>query len=162
PSLGARPISYQWRFRGEPIEGETNALLKIEKVESSAAGIYTVVASNSVGVAEQSYELQVMPFVVREAPENKTVFPGEDVEFSAATRGTDLTYQWSHNGAVLPGETSSVLKIPTASFDQAGSYAVTVARLSPEGNGTDASAGMNSMVLEAALRFSNLRVWGID
>ncbi|MGA3284586.1 MAG: LamG-like jellyroll fold domain-containing protein [Verrucomicrobiota bacterium] len=48
-ALGTAPLSYQWLYYGQPILEETNASLVISNAQSTAAGVYSVVVSNSFG-----------------------------------------------------------------------------------------------------------------
>lgn len=43
---GSRPFSFQWRFKGEPLVGATNASLTITNIGLDDAGAYSVVVSN--------------------------------------------------------------------------------------------------------------------
>jgi hypothetical protein len=45
---GAEPISYQWRFEGADLVGETGSTLTLPQVQARQAGRYAVVVSNSV------------------------------------------------------------------------------------------------------------------
>ncbi|RYD24429.1 MAG: DUF642 domain-containing protein [Verrucomicrobiaceae bacterium] len=51
---GAGTLSYQWRFNGTPISGATSATLELVNVQSTAAGTYDVVVSNSFGQVTSS------------------------------------------------------------------------------------------------------------
>lgn len=51
---GDAPITYQWMFGTDIIEGATNASLVLTNVQASADGIYSVIASNAVGTATSS------------------------------------------------------------------------------------------------------------
>lgn len=46
---GTRPITYQWRFNGADLTGETNSALVISNVTSAVVGNYSVVVSNASG-----------------------------------------------------------------------------------------------------------------
>lgn len=60
-------------------------------------------------------------------PASTTVVLGAPASFSVmASGGGALSYQWQKDGAALGGQTSSTLRIPAASAQDAGSYAVTV------------------------------------
>ena len=46
---GTPPLNYQWQKDGQPIVGATDSTLTIANVQTSDAGTYTVVVSNSAG-----------------------------------------------------------------------------------------------------------------
>ena len=46
---GAAPISYQWRFNGVDLPGETNDVLALEALHATGLGSYTVRVSNGAG-----------------------------------------------------------------------------------------------------------------
>jgi hypothetical protein len=61
--LGTEPLSYQWRFNGMSLVGETNATLTLTNVRPDYAGIYTVLVSNAVGVVtSKSAILKIKPW----------------------------------------------------------------------------------------------------
>jgi uncharacterized repeat protein (TIGR03803 family) len=53
-ATGSQPLSYQWLFDGTIIAGATNFSLVLNNVQSSNAGSYEVVVSNSYGSATSS------------------------------------------------------------------------------------------------------------
>ena len=46
---GSAPLSYKWRFDGAPIAGATNASLTLTNVQTTQAGKYKVVVTNTAG-----------------------------------------------------------------------------------------------------------------
>lgn len=52
--LGSGPLSYQWRFNNQHIEGATNRFLELTNVQLGQAGNYSVFASNAWGTAVSS------------------------------------------------------------------------------------------------------------
>jgi hypothetical protein len=56
-ATGIPAPNYQWKFNGAPISGETAPLLLVYQVSTNAAGRYSVVVSNSVGVTESDMAL---------------------------------------------------------------------------------------------------------
>jgi len=51
---GTPPLSYQWRFGGTNLSGATSSSLILSNVQTSAAGVYSVVVSNAFGAAISS------------------------------------------------------------------------------------------------------------
>lgn len=50
--LGSGPnLSYQWRFNGNAIAGETNNVLSFSKVTTKSAGSYSILLRNEIGAA---------------------------------------------------------------------------------------------------------------
>jgi hypothetical protein len=49
---GQPPLNYQWSFNGQPISTATNESYSIARVQSIQAGTYSVVVSNSYGLAQ--------------------------------------------------------------------------------------------------------------
>jgi uncharacterized delta-60 repeat protein len=47
---GAEPLTYQWRFNGFDIPGATNDTLALPYVQTTQAGEYSILVSNSVGI----------------------------------------------------------------------------------------------------------------
>jgi uncharacterized delta-60 repeat protein len=50
-AAGSEPLSYQWRFNGAPLTGETSATLILPAVSLNQAGSYDVQVQNAVGSA---------------------------------------------------------------------------------------------------------------
>lgn len=89
-----------------------------------------ITASNGVTVT-QAFTLTVNPAVVAPAitvqPNSGTIARGQTANFTVTATGTaPLAYQWSKDGVVISGATSSTLTIPGAQPVNAGAYTVTV------------------------------------
>jgi uncharacterized lipoprotein YddW (UPF0748 family) len=50
-AVGSRPFSYQWRFNGLALAGETNSLLSLPAASSTNVGAYSVFVTNVFGEA---------------------------------------------------------------------------------------------------------------
>jgi uncharacterized lipoprotein YddW (UPF0748 family) len=53
-ATGSTPLSYQWRYNGNPISGATSNIFAVNAARYSDAGLYSVVVSNSFGTAVSS------------------------------------------------------------------------------------------------------------
>ncbi len=56
---GSKPITYQWDFQGQPIDGATNTTLVLTNVSAAQAGLYSLTASNAFGTATTGAVLTV-------------------------------------------------------------------------------------------------------
>lgn len=109
------PISYQWRFNGVDLPGETSSVLTINGVTNTHEGLYTVVCTDDVGPVESQpgrLIVLIVPSMISPspaAPLQITAVAGELVTFSAVTHGTLPTFaRWRHaktvGGNIIVGE----------------------------------------------------------
>jgi alpha-tubulin suppressor-like RCC1 family protein len=148
---GAGPITYQWRFAGTNITDATNYTLFLAGVQSSQAGLYSVIASNSLGVASNACQLTIVPLLLTSQPQSRSIFLGNTVSFDVETEGFNRSYHWKFNGVDFPGQTNSALVISNAQFADMGDYSVVVSN--------------NSLMLTSAvatLRVKQVAIFGGD
>ena len=121
---------YQWRKDGVNIAGATLASFTLNNIQLVDAGTYTVVASNSSGIAtSEAATLTVNPVAVAPTitlqPASQTVSTGNPVIFTTSATGSPTpTLQWQKGGINISGATSSSLTILGAQLSDAGSYTV--------------------------------------
>jgi hypothetical protein len=131
-ATGSPEPTYQWRKNNVAIAGATSPTLTLRGVQADAAGTYVVVISNSVGsVSSRAATLAVnAPAVagslIAVAPQSQHVAPGASVMFSVTASGAGLSYQWSRDGAAIPGATQSTYAVSSANAAAMGFYGVTV------------------------------------
>ncbi|RPI69088.1 MAG: hypothetical protein EHM43_02870, partial [Ignavibacteriae bacterium] len=116
---------YQWRRNGAPISGATLDSLVIRGDATPAAGQYDVVLTASCGLTVTSSTSIVslgQSTRIASHPHDTTIQAGAPLRLSVEATATDVKYQWVHNGADLPGQTTSVLLIPSAAAQHAGLY----------------------------------------
>ena len=128
------PFTYQWYKNGSAIPGATDAILAIPSTAVTDSGLYAVAVSNAFG-SGTSYTVQlsvIQPPTVVTPPVGGTVMAGANETFTVGTLGANnLSYQWYHDGAAVPGATSSTLTLTGVAPSDSGLYAVALA----DGNG---------------------------
>ncbi len=127
---GTDPLGYQWNFNGTNVLEATNSVLVITNVQLADGGSYAVEVSNAFGTATSSNAVLSAgeaPVIVTQ-PLNQAVPLGGMAVFEVTATGTaPLDFQWSLEGADLPGATDSLLTVTNAQLSDAGNYAVRVA-----------------------------------
>jgi uncharacterized repeat protein (TIGR01451 family) len=144
---GTAPLGYQWWFNGTNTVGTGTNILSVINVQTVQAGGYSVVITNSAGSVTSSVaELTVlMPPSITSQPTNQTSLVAGSVSFSVNVIGTTpLTYQWTFNGAVLPGATANALSLTSVQPGEAGMYAVTITNAA--GSTTSSAANLTILV----------------
>ncbi|HVU32860.1 MAG TPA: immunoglobulin domain-containing protein [Opitutaceae bacterium] len=128
-ATGTGTISYQWRKDGVAISGGTSNTLTIANAQSSDAGTYTLVATDSVGSTSSLPAVLTLaggsvPYIIS-APTSASVSAGGSVTFTASAGGTpNPTVQWKKDGVAISGATSDTLVINNAQLGDAGTYTV--------------------------------------
>lgn len=129
---GSPAPTFQWQKNGVNVPGATSSSLSFTSVAVSDAGSYTVIATNSAGSATSvaatlTVNVPAIAPSITAQPVSSTVTAGNSASFSVSASGTaPLTYQWSKDGSVLTGATSSTYTLGSAQLADAGSYTVVV------------------------------------
>ena len=131
-ATGAAPLTYQWRYYGRVIEGETNATMILSNVQASAEGRYSVVVCNPSGAAASgpvTLSFQSKPVILDE-PQDRVVLAGTTATFNVVAAGSaPLRYQWRKDGGPLSNQTNATLVINNAQTGNQGGYSVVVTNL---------------------------------
>jgi hypothetical protein len=143
---GDGPVTYQWRFNGEPIPGATNSVYYIMHFSAEKAGTYDVVVENQFGttISDPAIVGLGVALTITRHPQSQTVALGATTQFSVEATGTPpYTYRWRVNGTNITasnvtGVTNSVLVINNVQPANAGTYSVVVT--SPSGTATSSNA----------------------
>jgi hypothetical protein len=158
PSLGSRvtfsvrangsaPLSYQWFYGNDALPGETRSELSFTLDFPDQAGDYRVEIRNAFGTvlsATATLTVRDAPIIVTQ-PQSQTVAVGDTVIFSVTADGAQpFNYQWTRNGADIPGANGQTLTLNNVALGDAGDYAVRVSNFA----GTAPSASATLTVLE--------------
>ena len=122
------PTNWLWFDNGMAVPGANNSLLNfIGAAESS--GEYFAVGCNQYGCVTSSV---VKLTIISQAPFFRSFLGGERVFVAGQTNSLDgtasagppATYQWYHDGVLIPGEQNPVLTLPNTLLSDAGHYSV--------------------------------------
>jgi hypothetical protein len=132
----------QWQDSGVDIPDATNTTLVIPGVTYALDGhVYTIIASNSAGMASASATLYVVvPPAILTQPQSQAITNGQPVCFSVlSTNGVPApTYQWYFNNVAISGATSSNYCIGSVGVTNAGAYHCVVANVVGTATSTNA------------------------
>jgi len=134
-ATGAGPLTYQWKKNGTNISGATTSTYTTPVlVAGDNNAQYSVVVTNSAGASVTSANALLtvtasttLPLIATN-PASQLATPGQTVIFSVNTGGTGpFTYQWSRNGAQIPGQSySSITIAPALASYNGDTYSVVV------------------------------------
>lgn len=125
-ALGLTPLSYQWRFQGNPIPEATNASLTVPDVQPAKFGNYDVVLNNSGGAltsAVATLSLALTPVPVNDdigtLQDTPVLFPasllsGNDVSPDGSSLTVTATATSSTNGGIVGLSAGMVVYTPPA------------------------------------------------
>ena len=128
-AAGTPPLTYQWRFEGQNIPGQTGSSLVIASVQEIDAGNFSVAVRNIAGevISGNALLTVIRPPSIQTQPASQNVNLGATVTFTVAASGdSPLTYQWQKNGVNIPGATSQSLAISNVQPGDQGTYTVVV------------------------------------
>ena len=128
-TTGTGLITYQWRYNGTPIDGETDSTLSLPGVSAGQAGTYSVVCTSGItSITSDDAVLTVLDApTITTQPEGQSVSAGDTATFTVeATGAAPLSFQWRLNGHYISGATDSAYTITAAQPSDSGNYSVLV------------------------------------
>lgn len=137
-SASGKPTpTYQWRFEGTALTGETNTSLVINNVQNINTGSYDVVVTNDISSITSNVAIlnvynpptPLLPIITQQ-PVSQTVIVGDGVVFNLnATGDQPLSYQWFKDNTEIIGATGNTYIIQTSTLTDAGDYYATVTNI---------------------------------
>jgi hypothetical protein len=131
-ATGSAPLSYFWRKGTTVVAGPASATFTIANAQTTDAGSYSVIVSNSAGIATSASATLTVnatsqtPYIVT-PPTSQTVFSGAPATFTVVAGGTaPLRYQWYFNNVALNNQTGASLTLASVRPANAGAYFVMV------------------------------------
>jgi hypothetical protein len=125
----ALPLSYQWLFKGNVIEGAIGASYTLVQALPEDEGPYQVIVYNGAGsvVSSSAHVTVAIPANIVTHPQNVSHRVGESALFVVnALSSTPITYQWRFNGIPIPGATGASYMIASVDRPHDGNYDVVV------------------------------------
>ncbi|MBN2663802.1 MAG: immunoglobulin domain-containing protein [Bacteroidales bacterium] len=145
-------LSYQWYKNSSAIGGATSASYSITNATAANAGSYYCVVSGDCGDVTSSTVSLVINSgtVITTQPTNETACAGDNVTFSVAATGSNLTYQWFKQSVSISGATSANYTINNISAADAANYYCEVS-----GDCGDVTSNTVSLTVSAATVITN-------
>ena len=125
-------LTYQWFKDDEAILGANAPVLDIAMAGESNNGFYHcvvdipgVIEATGCMASVKSDRVFVYAYaapVIRSQPESQQLCVGSNGSLAVGTDGTDLSYQWYHNGSAVENATNYTMDFASATPSDAGSY----------------------------------------
>ncbi|MBN86526.1 MAG: hypothetical protein CL885_03285, partial [Dehalococcoidia bacterium] len=125
---GTEPLSYQWFYGGNPIQGANDALYEIGAVNEGNRGLYSVEVENELGrirSRDAKLNVSITPELTRQLSD-QIVLKGGALTLQASASGTEpMVYNWYRQGK-LYRRGGANLTIQNINAEDAGLYQVEV------------------------------------
>ena len=126
---GGENLSYQWRFNGAAISGETTPVLMLTNVQPAQAGNYDAFVIGNGGAVTSSVaalSVHILPPVISVQPRSTLAATGSTVRLAVGVQGTaPFNYAWTWGRKKLL-ETGPILTLTNVQRRNAGTYRVAV------------------------------------
>jgi len=122
------PTVYWYDNSNNLIQASVSTVLSLNNLQSSNAGTYTVVSSNSAGSVSSNFIINVVVTPsISQQPTNLLLNVGDPANFSVTASGVPApTYQWYKNGNPISGATDTNYSIASVALSDIGTYSVVV------------------------------------
>jgi hypothetical protein len=123
-ATGAPQPTFQWRKDGSNLAGQTDNTLVISPATTNDSGSYDCVATNSCGTATSDAVTVTVSGLatITQQPSNASAPIGGTASFGVTATPANVSYQWYHNAALIPGASGASLLIDPVQQSDAGGY----------------------------------------
>jgi hypothetical protein len=118
-------VTYQWQKNGVDIAGATSASLVLNNVAATDDGsTYSCIVSNGCGSETSAGATLTVstPISITQQPQSETACVGEPLNIVTVATGTNATFQWYKDAALIAGATSPTFAIANFAAADAGTY----------------------------------------
>ena len=119
-------LGYQWRSNGMALAGLTNSTVSFSPARLDMTADYEVVVLSASGSVTSQLAILVVtnhPPILTCQPLSQTAEAGATCGFSVCVSSlSPVSYQWQHNGGILPGVTTNLLTLRNVWTNDAGDY----------------------------------------
>ncbi len=114
-----------------PLNGSLSfaAVYTVAFTDNQVAALYNSLAPNPEPTTSVGAEVMQAPLITRH-PVGALLCEGSSITFTVTAEGSNLSYQWRHNGVAIPLATSTSYAIPSVTPAHVGEYDVVVSNLS--------------------------------
>lgn len=133
-ATGIPAPTYQWRKDGFALAGATSSTLILNNLQSTDAGTYSLVATNTIGSVVTTGAMltvftqppvapQVVGYSASDIIDGLPTMRGLEVVITVNVSGYPApVYQWRKDGINIPGATSTTLRLPNVQISDSGRY----------------------------------------
>ncbi|MFC2111163.1 immunoglobulin domain-containing protein [Bacteroidota bacterium] len=124
-ATGTDPKTYQWYDNSGLITGATNNIYILTSVDTSDAGTYYCIVTNSCGTAQSTSKVLTVesPALITSQSSGAIKCEGQNMVFTVTASGTSpIFYQWYDNSGLIIGATNSSYTINSVMSANSGSY----------------------------------------
>lgn len=147
-------LEYQWQKDGADIGGATNATFLLNDITDTDEGVYRCIVTGICDtVTSNGATLSVNKSVnITLQPVGTEVCEGQSAEFNLTATGTNLSYQWKHNGndltddAFISGANTNTLSVSPTELGDAGVYHCQVSGLCDSQNSNSVNLTVNENI----------------
>lgn len=142
------PVYYWFDNNNDLLQSGSSATLVLNNIQYSQLGTYSVIASNTVGTATNTFTINVIVTpTISSQPTNLLLNVGDPANFSVTASGVpDPAYQWYKGTSPIPGATGTNYSIASIALTDIGVYKVVITNSAGSITSSNAVLAINSTI----------------